>query len=205
MRYENLARSTEMDHERGRFGALARRHEAGTAPRAVVADQLFQTPVAVAHRMAEIAREGRPGAQRILEPSAGLGRLYVAAAPVFPCASFVLVESAPGCAGELYGLTEGREACTLRQGDFLGMSDLGSFDVVIMNPPFRRGLDVRHILHAASMLERGGLLVSLCYDGVKQGRKLRPLCRTWEPLPPGTFREAGTGAGVVLLTMEVTE
>jgi hypothetical protein len=50
-------------------------------------------------------------------------------------------------------------------------------------------------------LKPGGLLVSLCYDGAVQRSKLRPRATTWDSLPPGSFKESGTMAGVCLLSV----
>jgi 16S rRNA G1207 methylase RsmC len=71
----------------------------------------------------------------------------------------------------------------------------------MMNPPFRRGLDVQHILHARRFLKPGGLLISLCYGGIVQARGLRPIATTWEVLPSGSFKSEGTTAETVLLTL----
>jgi 16S rRNA G1207 methylase RsmC len=163
---------------------------------------LFQTPAGVA---AQLAAMLPTGARRILEPSAGLGRLYLAGRDRFPGAEWVLVDENRDCIKELYGVTEGQgRGVMLKEADFLSLTsdDMGgAFDTVIMNPPFERGRDVRHILHAASMLRPGGLLVGLCYDGATQAKLLRPLVETWEPLPAGSFRSEGTSAGVVMVTV----
>jgi len=200
---ENAVRGFEMDAEARRFAVLASRHQDGAAPRAVSGFNLFQTPTEIAARMVEIAMDTHPRPGAVLEPSAGLGRLFVPAWAAWGgIAQFVLVEDNPACMGELYTLTQGKRGVGLCQRDFLSMEDVGPrFDVVIMNPPFKQGRDIKHILHAREMLAPGGVLVSLCFDGVKQNAKLRPLCDSWEALPLGSFKKEGTSAGVVLLTM----
>lgn len=86
--------------------------------------------------------------------------------------------------------------------DFLACNgDLGTFDRVVMNPPFSNGQDVRHIQHAATFLRPGGVLVALCANGPRQREALQPLADYWEDLPPGTFKEAGTGVNVALLVI----
>jgi 16S rRNA G1207 methylase RsmC len=77
----------------------------------------------------------------------------------------------------------------------------GPFDCVVMNPPFRRGLDVQHVTHARQFLKPGGLLISLCYNGMVQAKGLRPIASTWEVLPSGSFKSEGTAAETVLLTL----
>lgn len=185
----------EMEGEASRFSLIA-----GNEPtRAISAFNLFQTPEPLADRMAQMLA-GCDGPW--LEPSAGLGRLYFAARHVY-AGPMTLVENSPDCAGELYRQVSEDKGATLRQRDFLACSvaDLcGPFGAIIMNPPFKRGLDVEHIRHAATMLKPGGLLVSLCYNGAAQNRKLKPLADSWEVLPPGSFKAEGTGAVAVLLT-----
>jgi 16S rRNA G1207 methylase RsmC len=115
-----------------------------------------------------------------------------------------MVEESPECCAELRRQASGNEGDRVFNSDFLNMSAFelgGDFDAVCMNPPFKMGADIRHILHAFGMLVNGGLLVSLCYNGVRQNAKLKPLCATWELLPEGSFRSEGTDAEVVLLTM----
>jgi 16S rRNA G1207 methylase RsmC len=93
----------------------------------------------------------------------------------------------------------------VRNRDFLAttVQDLGGeFDAVIMNPPFKQGRDVKHILHALDMLKPGGRLVSLCYNGTKQNELLKPMACEWHELPANSFREEGTDASVALLVID---
>jgi phospholipid N-methyltransferase len=188
---------------RQRFAALQNRKEEGTAPTAVSSFNLIQNPATIAARMAQMIAGEAPG--RVLEPSAGLGRLYRAMreTPRMP-ARIVMVEESPECCAELRRQASGNEGDRVFNSDFLNVSAFelgGEFEAVCMNPPFKMGTDIRHILHAFGMLSPGGLLVSLCYNGVRQSAKLKPLCATWELLPEGSFKSEGTGAEVVLLTM----
>lgn len=95
----------------------------------------------------------------------------------------------------------------IHQADFLSCNgDLGTFDRIVMNPPFQDGADIAHILHAVTFLKPGGRLVALCADGPRQGEKLRPLAEGgggwWESLPEGTFAEHGTQVRVAMLVIE---
>lgn len=189
------AKTQDMDEERRRFLALA---DPAAAARAVSSFNLFQTPPAIAARMAELL-DYRGG--RILEPSAGLGRLYSAARAVAHDSPIVLVENSPHCCAELYRMIAGDSATRLVQGDFLSKSveDLGGpFDRVLMNPPFKLGTDIKHISAALELLTPGGLVVALCYGGSRQEKHLRPSADTWERLPSGSFASEGTRADVVL-------
>ena len=177
-----------LDEMRPRFAKLATRHADGTAPRAVSAFQLFQTPATEAARLVD-GLALAPGA-RILEPSAGLGRILDA-----------LVDMASECAGELF--KQDRPGVRILQRDFLSVTpeELGAFDAVAMNPPFHLRADVRHILHARKFLKPGGVLAALCFDTPHRTAALRSLCESWEVLPAGSFAKEGTGVGVVRLTM----
>lgn len=196
LRLRHLAEFTEakgedLAEQRARFHRLARED---AAPRAVSSFNLFQTPEPIAERMAAML----PLVGRILEPSAGLGRLYRAIRKLSAC-HVTLVEQSPECCAELYREIDEDSACHLVQGDFLSFA--GKFDTIVMNPPFKMGTDVKHILHALSLLAPGGRLVSLCYAGSKQHAKLKPIADSWEILPSGSFKSEGTDADIALLTL----
>jgi hypothetical protein len=180
-----------------RFDRIANRHSNGTAPRAVVAHQLFQTPPDLAARMVGLA--GDRASMCVLEPSAGLGRILDALKPRNP-AEVVAVEKATPCADELRRRSDIR---TLVNRDFLECSpdELGRFDCVLMNPPFTMRSDIKHIQHAAGFLLPGSVLVALCMDTHHRETALRPLCSSWEHIPAGAFRSSGTEVPTVLLTI----
>lgn len=166
----------------------------------ITAPQLFPTPRDLAQRMADLA-ELKPG-MRVLEPSAGTGALIGAmGGRIWPGGTLHAVEHNQTLAGRLqaeFPLT------MVHCADFLGFaaSAFEPFDRIIMNPPFANGADIRHILHARSMLAEDGVLIALCANGPRQQEQLRPISETWEQLPPGTFQEQGTNINVVLLTIK---
>lgn len=190
------ARGEEMAEQRSRFERLANND---AAPRVVSSFNLFQTPPELAARLAGMFETFG----RTLEPSAGLGRLYQGVRAVDADCPLVLVEIAAECSGELYRATEGDDAATLIQADFLGCTAerLGTFDSVIMNPPFKNGVDVRHIRHAASMLNPGGRLVSLCAAGPRQRKGLADVSQ-WIDLPAGTFKGEGTNVAAAIVVID---
>lgn len=202
---ENFEAGEQMATEAARFASLAARHETGTAPRAVSAFNLFQTPADVARAMVQRVAHKLGSGARVLEPSAGLGRIYSALRSECMDSRAVLVEQSPECFRELYHLTDEDDRATLKQADFLEVcaDDLGGgFDAVVMNPPFKQGRDIKHILHAFDMLKPGGVLVALCYNGKRQNAKLnKPLTDSWDVLPKGTFKSEGTAASAAMLTM----
>lgn len=198
LRMENTAAGYRQQEQAPRFARIAGRHENGTAPRAVSAFQLFQTPAHVAVRLVALLGDNVRG--RVLEPSAGLGRILDAIQPFAPVAT-VAVEMAAACAGELF--RQERAGVRILQRDFLTVTpeEVGQFDAIAMNPPFHMRADVRHILHARKFLAPGGILAAICMAGPHRERDLRPLCETWEDLPAGTFKSEGTPVGAILLTI----
>lgn len=207
---QNRAIGLEMGEMAPRFKRLA---DPASAPRAVSSFNLFQTPTDLADTMAQ-RLDFSPG-DRILEPSAGLGRLWLALLRVGHDGPVTLVEQSPDLCGELYGMIDCGSSARLLQRDFLEVETAaagGPFDRVIMNPPFKRGRDVKHIRHALGMLRPGGRIVALCFNGKQQRRAFHPegdrrhllagASCYWEELPAGIFKETGTRADVVMLTID---
>jgi tRNA G10 N-methylase Trm11 len=189
------------------FGNLREQLKAGVT--VVSAPQLFPTPPELACRMVAIA-ELRQG-DRVLEPSAGTGSILRAVLDAKDDAGIdldtvVAVEINPRLCESLdaAGLAD-----VVDRGDFLTTTaqDLhGPFDRIIMNPPFVRGADIKHVEHAFDLLAPGGRLVAVVSDGPRQQERLRPwvLGRggTWEPLPADTFKDQGTSVRTALLVVE---
>lgn len=201
LRQENREAGRFMSALAPRFEAIRNREIEGTAPKAITGFNLFQTPRPVALRMAQLVHERTGEGCRILEPSAGLGRLYEPLESLR--AEWMMVEEVGECCNalrkSLKRVKEIRHADFLEQtADGLG----GKFDVVVMNPPFKQGRDVRHILHALEMVRDGGRLVSLCYNGVRQNEQLKGIATRWEVLPEGSFKSEGTSASVALLVID---
>jgi predicted RNA methylase len=165
--------------------------------------QQFWTPTSVADRMVYLAKL-EFGAE-VLEPSAGTGQILrslrglklrvtaveldqtkvdlIAFAPVVHYGDFL--ECSPQARG-----TDTSGRC------------LGIFDAVLMNPPFTRGQDIKHIQHARTFLKPGGRVVAICANGPRESEILRPLASHWENLPNGTFAESETNVNTALLVIE---
>lgn len=191
------AKGEEMDAERPRFERLA---DPASAPRVASAFNLFQTPEALAERLAGMFTTFG----RTLEPSAGLGRLYRAVRARDPGCPVVLVENAAECAGELYRETTADTTCHLLQRDFLACDAplLGKFDSIIMNPPFKNGADVAHIRHALTLLTPGGRLVAICAAGPRQRAAFQGTDSEWIDLPAGSFKEAFTNVSAAIVVFD---
>ena len=190
------------------FEAMEKTLDAGV--QTVSAPQLFPTPAPIAERMVEIA-DIQPG-NRVLEPSAGTGvilgamggRMFDEPGPDYlERDQLHAVEISAELANKLsqeFPLTK------VTQGDFLSINGaLGQFDRIIMNPPFKNGDDIKHIKHALTMLKPGGVLVSLCANGPRQQDKLQSIADSWEALPTGSFKSAGTNVNTAMLTIKKDE
>jgi|APSaa5957512535_1039671.scaffolds.fasta_scaffold06662_4 hypothetical protein len=93
--------------------------------------------------------------------------------------------------------------------DFMEFVTAYKFDRVIMNPPFEHQADIDHVLHAFSMLQKGGKLVSIMSRSVLhrenkktvQFREFLEKHGYWLELPEDSFKESGTGVHTVIVVM----
>ena len=162
----------------------------------------FPTPEEIAAKMVTFA-EIEP-TDLILEPSAGSGNLLKALYnehPDHPRANVLAIEINNQLANYLEKFGE------VSRCDFLETSDssMAGFNKIIMNPPFDRGADIKHIKRALESLEPGGRLVALCAGGQKQKDTFQPLATHWEELPAGSFKAVGTGVNVSLMVIDKEE
>lgn len=85
------------------------------------------------------------------------------------------------------------------------------FDVVVMNPPFGKEMDLRHTALAFNLLKTGGRLIGLVaenslyydrkvtHDFMNQIHRLKRMGAT--PIPHGSFKESGTNVDIVMLEL----
>ncbi len=170
----------------------------------VVADQLFITPPELAARAVELAEIRF--IHSVLEPSAGTGNLVLATRKDIDVSSLTAVEINRQLCDKLeslqpmQGFARWQTVCQ----DFLTCgAELGKFDRIVMNPPFKRGADILHVKHAARFLKPGGRLVSFCANGSKQRKELKPLASEWYDLPDGSFKASRTNVNAALFVIEV--
>lgn len=162
----------------------------------VVAPQLFPTPQDIAEKMVEYA-DIRPD-DRVLEPSAGTGNLIKA---IGNQPDKIAVEINEELGKRL--MNGGISGTHLYIGDFLSFNgELGTFDKVIMNPPFEKGADIKHIKHAFGMLKDGGKLVAICANGPRQQAAFKDIATHWEDLPEGSFKNQGTNVNTALMVLD---
>ena len=175
------------------FGAM--REALKTGVQTVSAPQLFPTPDDLADKMASYL--DIENGHTLLEPSAGTGALLSAVRRRMVAAVHTIIEMNCKLANRLRQDYDG-----VTQADFLQCGpELGTFDRVLMNPPFANGADIKHIEHARGMLKPGGRLVAICANGPRQRAAFMDVAEHWEDLPAGTFKEAGTNVNTALLVL----
>ncbi|NUU20944.1 MAG: methyltransferase [Streptomycetaceae bacterium] len=172
----------------------------------VVTDQDFgyyPTPPAVAVRLLELA-ELSPGLT-VLEPSAGRGavaRSVAAAGCVVDCIELREHHAAV--------LQEESFARTVQVADFLTCTPQALYDRVVMNPPFARGTDIRHVEHARGFLKDDGLLVAVMSAGAtfhksRAATEFRATVEQsggfFEELPEKSFQSSGTLNSTVIVVI----
>ena len=161
----------------------------------------FPSPPSVVARLLELADIER--GMRVLEPSAGKGAIAYACADngaTVDC--YELMES------NFVALAGDIKFCSVRNMDFLSQAPEASYDRVVMNPPFAKQQDIKHVLHALKFLNPDGLLVSVMASSVtfrdnKLTQEFRDLIRQRggeiEALPDGAFKESGTNVRTVIV------
>lgn len=180
--------------ERTKFDDLADTLKAGV--KVVSAPCLFPTPPDVAAQVVALA-DVQSG-QRVLEPSAGTGNLLAAIGKSRTDCKAVAVELNSYLADSLR--TRFLVNVEVRCADFLSCNgDLGTFQRVVMNPPFDHGSDIRHVEHALTMLRDGGRLVAIVANGPQQHERLEPMATAWIDLPAKTFEGTGVHAAIVVI------
>lgn len=154
----------------------------------------FPTPSQVIERMIEEA-DLHTG-QRVLEPSAGNGRIAEAirAAGIEPD----VIESH-------YRLREILAGKGFSQVGTDFMTFVGAYDRILMNPPFERGQDMEHVRRAYRLLAPGGRLVAIMSSGTfsRTGAK-EDAFRSWldqvggdnSALPAGSFLKSERPVGI---------
>lgn len=165
---------------------------------------VFYTPAALADKAAALLGI-QPGDQ-ILEPSAGMGALALAAKRAGALAQDVYcLDLLPRHVDHLRSIGFPAEVT-----DFMDwFAPKPIYERVLMNPPFAKQADIAHITRALEWLKPGGSLVAIMSPGItfRTDRKtvdflsLIGRCKSFrtEALPDGSFKESGTGVRTVLL------
>jgi predicted RNA methylase len=170
--------------------------------------QFFETPEALAEEL--VAAAYILNTHRVLEPSAGRGRIVRAVLTKTPSAIVYAVEIDGSKRADIIRSSVHDKYVFI--GDFMQKDYDSIFDRCVMNPPFSRRQDVDHVTRAFSMLRPGGRLVSVVSGSAmhridEKGEAFKALvkrCGSSYDLPDGTFKESGTcvRASVVILNKE---
>lgn len=160
-------------------------------------DGYFPTPEGLARRMADELDVN--ASHTVLEPSAGKGSLIDA---VIAAGADVKNVEALEIVGDLRKLLE-LKGYKVVGNNFLDHT--GSYDRIIMNPPFEKGQDMEHVRHAYGLLKPGGKLVAITSEGpfFRKDKKADEF-RAWlddvggwsEQLPEGSFKDSDRSTGV---------
>lgn len=158
--------------------------------------QFYPTPALLAEHAADLLDV--KNSDRILEPSAGIGGL----ADYLPVSQTTCVEYAPVHCEILRSKGFSQVECA----DFLEWSTqyVGSFEKILMNPPFTSRQAEAHLDSALSCLSPGGRLVAVLPSGLAKRWKPCPSEKaavTWEP----TMHDAFPGVGVSITIAVVTK
>lgn len=208
---ENQIIGEDMKKESARFEAL---REGGEVV-ALSSPLLYPTPQWLAEKMVELAdiEDG----QEILEPSAGMGAIVEALKAVDVDYMHIMATEIDTKLAEYlreqhsYKIENTmRDYVTVTTADFLSSGydntskygDDCGYERILMNPPFNKGSDIKHINHALTKLKSTGRLVAICADGPRQREAFQDLATHWETLPAGTFKNAGTNVNTALLIID---
>jgi hypothetical protein len=165
----------------------------------------FPTPAPIVARMIEAA-DIPDGPCSVLEPEAGTGAILDALRDAAPHATLFAFERQ--CSLREILAAKGYQ---LTGADFMESDPALRVDRVLMNPPFEHLQDAAHIMRAFHHLKPGGRLVSIMSPSAFfRADKAARFFRDWfedlggerQDLPPGSFKESGTGTGTVLIILD---
>lgn len=167
--------------------------------------QFYATPVWVADMMVNdlyLLPE-----HKILEPSAGSGRLVEAVHRDVPCVVVDCYELNEHFYQYL-GVCQGVNMCGR---DFMESPDTEDYDRIIANPPFKNNQDIEHVMKMYGRLKSGGRMavITSTHWTFAEDRKsvefrewLQGKCKHKQELPEGSFRESGTSVATMYLIIE---
>jgi predicted RNA methylase len=162
-------------------------------------DQSFFTPLDLAEEVVDIADVR--GCD-VLEPSAGRGALVTACLDAGAARVFA-IEKNKEYAQDL------ESAAAMYSGyDFLELTELWGgrlFNRVVMNPPFTKNQDIKHVNHALTFLAPGGILVAIMLDN--QTRKsFQEIVAKYDTeiieVERGAFKESGTMIPTIIVKIQ---
>jgi predicted RNA methylase len=177
--------------------------------------QAFYTPSILASRVVELAKVA---GKTVLEPNGGGGAL-IKEAFAQGAEQVIAVEidtEAFMKLGELEVPPMDKPGVRFAtyEADFLKLTtrDLPLVDRVVMNPPFSKGQDLKHVQHALKFLRPGGRLVAIVSPMLRRQPAFSLLVNpppggeqySYESfiVPAGTFKESGTNIETVVIVID---
>lgn len=178
-------------------GEIARKEDFG----------FFPTPLHVVETYV-IPRLRVNAESHVLEPEAGVGGIAMPLSKICRVDCIELQEK------NVKVLQESGLFARVLQGDFLSIDpkDFQKYDAVVMNPPFAKQADIKHVLHASRFVKEGGQLVAIMSAGVsfrtdKLTRQFAEFVAGQDgeivALPESSFKESGTGVNTVVAAMTI--
>jgi protein-L-isoaspartate O-methyltransferase len=164
----------------------------------------FPTPQPLARNVVDLA-EIEQG-MTVFEPSAGSGNLCDVIAE-FTDKSLISCNELQ----EKNVKTLVEKGYPVTTGDFMSMYPCGSFDRVVMNPPFEKQQDIKHVMFACDFLKPGGRLVaimsaSFTFRTDKRSMEFREFVEQYGSFhknPEGSFKSSGTGVNTVTVIIDI--
>lgn len=164
----------------------------------------FPTPDALARNVVALANieEG----MTVFEPSAGSGNLCDVIAEYTDKANISCNELQ-----EKNVKTLAAKGYQVTTGDFMSLTPCGSYDVVVMNPPFEKQQDLKHVMHACNFIKPGGRLVaitstSFTFRSDKRSAEFREFVEQYGSFhknPEGSFKSSGTNVNTVTVVIDI--
>jgi len=168
--------------------------------------QLFETPEEIADELVKLANI--KDSDKILEPSAGRGRIIKAIQKVYN--GIIDYCEINHINRDYLNKIENIKFITH---DFLDMSSDSDFkyNKIIANPPFNKNQDIAHIFRMYDLLNVGGVLVSIAskhweYCNNKKERYFREWLKNINakiiPIESGKFKDSGTLIGMNIIIIK---
>lgn len=141
----------------------------------------------------------------VLEPNAGRGAILLEAAKHGALVSGYEIDPAT-----IAYLSQFPEAQSVLQADFLTIDPTPTFDRVVMNPPFTRRADIKHVMHAYRFLRPGGRLAAVMSSStLYRADQLTTEFNTfltdhngqYEVLPENAFKVSGTSVNTIIVVV----
>ena len=156
----------------------------------------FYTPVELAKRVVKMAEI--KGLDKVLEPSAGSGRLVAEIMKYTNNIEIVEIDA------DTFQECIKSYNCRGWNMDFLDFTNVAtnSYDKIIMNSPYDRDIWTKHLAHAWKFLKSGGKMVAICpnnesnkkYQEFIEGKRHKVT-----PVDAGAFKESGTNIATMIV------